>query len=46
MPGDIHDTLDAQEGQFLLVRLESHKLGRRTRFQYYTETAPLKVIDR
>ena len=46
MPGDIHDTLNAQEGRFLMVRLESQKLARRTRSQYYTETAPIKVIDR
>ena len=46
MPGDIHDTLNAQEGRFLMVRLESQKLARRTRFQYYTETATMKVIER
>ena len=46
MPDDIHDTLNVQEGRFLMVRLESQRLDRRTRFQYYTETAPMKALDR
>ena len=47
LPGEIHDTLNIQEeGRSLVVRLESQKLDRVTRFQYNPETGTMKVMDR
>ena len=47
LPGEIHDTLNVQEeGRSLVVRLESQKLDRVTRFQYDPEAGTMKVMDR
>ena len=47
MPGEIHDTLNLKEdGRSLVIRLESQKLDRVTRFQYNPETGTMKVMDR
>ena len=47
LPGEIHDTLNTQEeGRSVVVRLESQKLDRVTRFQYNPETGTMKVMDR
>ena len=43
----IHDTLNIrEEGRSLVVRLESQKLDRVTRFQYDPEAGTMKVMDR
>jgi hypothetical protein len=46
MPGEIHDTLNIVEGRSLVVRLESQKLDRVTRFQYNPETGSMAVMNR
>ena len=46
MPGEIHDTLNVEEGRSIVVRLESQKLDRVTRFQYNPETGTMKIMDR
>ena len=47
LPGEIHDTLNVQEeGRSLVVRLESQKLDRVTRFQYDPAAGTMKVMDR
>ena len=47
LPGEIHDTLNVQdEGRSLVIRLESQKLDRVTRFQYDPEAGTMKVMDR
>ena len=47
LPGEIHDTLNVkEEGRSLVVRLESQKLDRVTRFQYDPEAGTMKVMDR
>ncbi len=46
LPGEIHDTLNVEEGRSLVVRLESQKLDRVTRFQYNPETGTMKIMDR
>ena len=47
MPGEIHDTLNTlEEGRSLVVRLESQKLDRVTRFQYNPEEGTMKVMNR
>ena len=46
LPGEIHDTLNVEEGRSIVVRLESQKLDRVTRFQYNPETGTMKVMDR
>ena len=46
LPGEIHDTLNVEEGRSLVVRLESQKLDRVTRFQYNPETGSMKIMDR
>jgi predicted metal-dependent enzyme (double-stranded beta helix superfamily) len=46
MPGEIHDTLNVVEGRSLVVRLESQKLDRVTRFQYNPETGSMAVMER
>ncbi|PKB78757.1 MAG: hypothetical protein BZY88_16805 [SAR202 cluster bacterium Io17-Chloro-G9] len=46
LPGEIHDTLNVEEGRSLVVRLESQKLDRVTRFQYNPEDGSMKVMDR
>ncbi|HCP22936.1 MAG: hypothetical protein FI717_10525 [SAR202 cluster bacterium] len=46
MPGEIHDTLNVEEGRSLVIRLESQKLDRVTRFQYNPETGAMTVMDR
>ena len=46
MPGEIHDTLNVDKGRSVVVRLESQKLDRVTRFQYNPETGAMKTMDR
>ena len=46
LPGESHDTLNIEEGRAIVVRLESQKLDRVTRFQYNPETGTMKVMDR
>lgn len=46
MPGEIHDTLNVVDGRSLVVRLESQKLDRVTRFQYNPATGSMTVMDR
>lgn len=46
MPGEIHDTLNIDDGRSLVVRLESQKLDRVTRFQYNPETGSMAVMNR
>ena len=46
LPGEIHDTLNVEDGLSVVVRLESQKLDRVTRFQYNPETGTMKVMDR
>lgn len=46
MPGEIHDTLNVADGRSLVVRLESQKLDRVTRFQYNPATGTMAVMDR
>ena len=46
LPGEIHDTLNVEEGRSLVVRLESQKLDRVTRFQYNPEPGTMKIMDR
>jgi len=45
MPGEIHDTLNVEEGRSLVVRLESQKLDRVTRFEYNPETGTMKIKE-
>ena len=46
MPGEIHDTLNVkEEGRSLVVRLESQKLDRVTRFQYNPQDGSMRVMD-
>jgi len=46
LPGEIHDTLNVEEGRSIVVRLESQKLDRVTRFQYDPEAGTMKIMDR
>lgn len=46
MPGEIHDTLNVADGRSLVVRLESQKLDRVTRFQYNPTDGSMTVMDR
>ena len=46
LPGEIHDTLNVEEGRSLVVRLESQKLDRIVRYQYNPEERTVKVMDR
>ncbi|MQF94362.1 MAG: hypothetical protein FI731_01610 [SAR202 cluster bacterium] len=46
MPGEIHDTLNVEDGRSLVIRLESQKLDRVTRFQYNPETGAMTMMDR
>ena len=43
MPGEIHDTLNVEEGRSLVVRLESQKLDRVIRFEYNPETGAMNI---
>ena len=43
MPGEIHDTLNVEEGRSLVVRLESQKLDRVIRFEYNPETGTMNI---
>ena len=45
LPGEIHDTLNVEEGRSLVVRLESQKLDRVTRFEYNPDTGSMKVKE-
>ena len=44
-PGEIHDTLNVEEGRSLVVRLESQKLDRVTRFEYNPDTGSMKIKE-
>ena len=46
LPGEIHDTLNVEEGRSLVVRLESQKLDRVPRFQYNPETGSMTMMNR
>jgi predicted metal-dependent enzyme (double-stranded beta helix superfamily) len=46
MPGEIHDTLNVAEGRSLVVRLESQKLDRVTRFQYNPADGSMTIMNR
>ena len=46
IPGEIHDTLNTRDGRTVVVRLESQKLDRVTRFQYNPEDGSMEVMDR
>jgi predicted metal-dependent enzyme (double-stranded beta helix superfamily) len=46
MPGEIHDTLNVADERSLVVRLESQKLDRVTRFQYNPATGSMAVMNR
>ena len=48
LPGEIHNTRNVKDGdgRSLVVRLESQKLDRVTRFQYNPEENTVKVMDR
>ena len=48
LPGEIHNTRNVKDGagRSLVVRLESQKLDRVTRFQYNPEETTVKVMDR
>jgi predicted metal-dependent enzyme (double-stranded beta helix superfamily) len=46
LPGEIHDTLNVAEGRSLVVRLESQKLDRVTRFQYNPANGSMSIMDR
>jgi hypothetical protein len=46
LPGEIHDTLNVEETRSIVVRLESQKLDRVTRFQYNPETGAMTVMNR
>ncbi len=43
LPGEIHDTLNVEEGRSLVVRLESQKLDRVTRFEYNPGTGSMTI---
>ncbi len=43
LPGEIHDTLNVEEGRSLVVRLESQKLDRVTRFEYNPDTGSMTI---
>ncbi len=45
LPGEIHDTLNVEEGRSLVVRLESQKLDRVTRFEYNPDTGSMKIKE-
>ncbi len=45
LPGEIHDTLNLEEGRSLVVRLESQKLDRVIRYQYNPTENTVKVYD-
>ena len=42
----IHDTLNVADGRSLVVRLESQKLDRVTRFQYNPTNGSMTIMDR
>ena len=46
LPGEIHDTLNVHEGRSIVVRLESQKLDRITRYQYDPSDNSVTVMDR
>ena len=46
LPGEIHDTLNLEEGRSLVVRLESQKLDRVIRYQYNPAEGTVKKMDR
>ena len=46
LPGEIHNTRNTTGGRALVVRLESQKLDRVTRYQYNPEDNTVKVMDR
>ena len=46
LPGEIHNTRNVTGGRALVVRLESQKLDRITRYQYNPEDTTMRVMDR
>ena len=46
LPGEIHKTLNVAGGRSVVVRLESQKLDRITRYQYDSNDNSVKVMDR
>jgi predicted metal-dependent enzyme (double-stranded beta helix superfamily) len=46
LPGEIHHTRNVAGGRSLVVRLESQKLDRVIRYQYYPEKRTVTVMDR
>ena len=46
LPGEIHNTRNVTGGRCLVVRLESQKLDRITRYQYNPEDNSVRVMDR
>ncbi len=46
LPGEIHNTRNTTGGRALVVRLESQKLDRVTRYQYNPEDNTVKVMNR
>ena len=46
LPGEIHNTRNITGGRALVVRLESQKLDRITRYQYNPEENTMRVMDR
>ncbi len=46
LPGEIHNTLNVTGDRAVVVRLESQKLDRVTRYQYNPEEGTVVVMDR
>jgi predicted metal-dependent enzyme (double-stranded beta helix superfamily) len=45
MPGEIHHTVNVENGRSLVVRLESQKLDRVIRYQYDPEKGTVTIMD-
>ena len=46
LPGEIHNTLNVTGDRAVVVRLESQKLDRITRYQYNPDEGTMVVMDR
>ena len=46
LPGEIHKTLNVAGGRSVVVRLESQKLDRVTRYEYDPKDSSVKIMDR
>ena len=46
LPGEIHNTLNLEDGRSVVVRLESQKLDRITRYQYNPADNAVTVMER